>query len=70
MSMFEYSKIILEKVYFEPKIFRKELRKALRQFSEEECKNLLAWSREKFQKNKFNPHCSETSKCSVKKIFS
>lgn len=53
MSIFEYSKIILEKVHFEPKIFRKELRKALRQFSKEECKNLLAWCRQKFQKSKF-----------------
>ncbi len=52
MSIFEYSKIILEKVHFEPKIFRKELRKALRQFSEEECRNLLAWCRQKFQKKK------------------
>ena len=53
MSIFEYSKIILEKVYFEPKIFRKELRKALRQFSPEECKNLLTWCREKFRKSKY-----------------
>ena len=52
-SMYEYSKIILEKVYFEPKIFRKELRKALRHSTSEECKNLLSWCREKFKKNNF-----------------
>ncbi len=53
MTMFEYSKIILEEVHFEPKIFRKELRKALRQFSSEESKHLLTWCREKFKKSKF-----------------
>ena len=49
MSMLEYSKIILEKVHFEPRIFRKELRKALRQFSSEENKNLMAWCKSKFR---------------------
>lgn len=49
ITMYEYSKIILEKVYFEPKIFRKELRKALRQSTSEECKNLMAWCRSKFR---------------------
>lgn len=49
MTMFEYSKIILEKVHFDPKIFRKELRKALRQFSSEEGKNLLSWCKSKFR---------------------
>ncbi len=47
--MLEYSKIILEKVHFEPRIFRKELRKALRQFSSEENKNLMAWCKSKFR---------------------
>ena len=49
MSMLEYSKLILEKVHFEPRIFRKELRKALRQFSSEENKNLMAWCKSKFR---------------------
>ncbi len=49
--MLEYSKMILEKVSFEPRIFRKELRKALRQSSQEEIRHLIAWCKEKF-KNK------------------
>lgn len=48
MTMFEYSKMILEKVSFEPRIFKKELRKALRQSTKEEFKQLMAWCREKF----------------------
>ncbi len=52
MTMFEYSKMILEKVSFEPRIFKKELRKALRQSTKEEFKQLLIWCREKFGKRK------------------
>jgi len=48
--MFEYSKMILEKVSFEPQIFKKELRKALRQSTKEEFKQLMSWCREKFGK--------------------
>lgn len=48
--MLEYSKMILEKVSFEPRIFRKELRKALRQSTKEEFKHLMKWCREKFGK--------------------
>jgi hypothetical protein len=52
MTMFEYSKMILEKVSFEPWIFRKELRKALRKSTKDEFKELMAWCREKFGKSK------------------
>lgn len=48
--MLEYTKIILEKVSFEPWIFKKELRKALRQSTKEEVKQLMSWCREKFSK--------------------
>lgn len=48
--MFEYSKMILEKVSFEPRIFKKELRKALRQSTKEEFQQLMCWCREKFGK--------------------
>jgi hypothetical protein len=51
MTMFEYSKLILEKVSFEPRIFKKELRKALRQSTKEEYKQLMSWCREKFKKS-------------------
>lgn len=50
--MFEYSKMILEKVSFEPRIFKKELRKALRQLTKEEYKQLMNWCREKFGKRR------------------
>lgn len=50
MTMFEYSKMILEKVSFEPRIFKKELRKALRQSTKEEFQQLMSWCREKFGK--------------------
>lgn len=49
--MLEYSKMILEKVSFEPLIFKKELRKALRQSTKEEYKQLMDWCRKTFRKN-------------------
>lgn len=52
MTMFEYSKMILEKVSFEPRIFKKELRKALRQSTKKEFKQLMSWCREKFSKKR------------------
>ena len=52
MTMFEYSKMILEKVSFEPRIFKKELRKALRQSTKDEFRLLMSWCREKFSKKK------------------
>ena len=52
MSPIEYAKMILEKVSFEPKIFKKELRKALRKSSKRDFKHLMAWCREKFSRKK------------------
>ena len=52
MSPLEYAKLILEKVSFEPKIFKKELRKALRKSSERDFKHLMEWCREKFSRKK------------------
>ncbi|MES2519648.1 MAG: hypothetical protein V4585_16145 [Bacteroidota bacterium] len=52
MSPMEYAKMILEKVSFEPKIFKKELRKALRNSSKRDFKQLMAWCREKFGRKK------------------
>jgi hypothetical protein len=52
MSPVEYAKIILEKVSFEPKIFKKELRKALRKSSKHDFRNLMDWCREKFGRKK------------------
>lgn len=49
MSPIEYTKMILEKVSFEPKIFRKELRKALRKTSKRDFKHLMDWCRAKFR---------------------
>lgn len=43
MSWLSYSKIILEKVSFDQKIFRKELRKSLARLSREEIKKLESW---------------------------
>jgi hypothetical protein len=52
MSPIEYAKMILEKVSFEPKIFKKELRKALRNSSKRDFKHLMNWCRERFGKKK------------------
>lgn len=43
MSWLSYSKIILEKVSFDQKIFRKELRKSLARLSKEEIRKLESW---------------------------
>ena len=45
--MLEYSKLILSKMTFDKKLFKKELRKAIRCLNREECKNLIAWVRSK-----------------------
>lgn len=50
ISPVEYAKMILDKVSFEPRIFKKELRKALRQFSKQEFDHLMFWCKEKFRK--------------------
>ncbi len=52
MSFFEYSKMILEKVSFYPAIFKKELRKALRNLGRNEAQQLIIWCREKTGKIK------------------
>jgi hypothetical protein len=52
MSPLEYAKLILEKVHFKPKIFKKELRKALRKSSKRDFKHLMDWCREKFSRKK------------------
>lgn len=41
--MFEYSKIILEKMSFDSALFEKELHKAIQGMSREEAKKLEAW---------------------------
>ena len=48
MTMFQYTKIILEKVSFDPKIFRKELKKAVNYVTKEEYRILKSWASEKF----------------------
>jgi len=48
MTMLEYTKIILEKVSFDPRIFRKELRKSIKYVSKEEYGQLKFWVRQKF----------------------
>ena len=42
-SMLEYSKLILEKVSFDTKLFQKELRKSLQYLLESEIHELKAW---------------------------
>lgn len=51
-SPIEYAKMILDKVSFEPRIFKKELRKALKQSSKQEFEHLMLWCKEKFRKKK------------------
>jgi hypothetical protein len=48
--MLEYTKIILEKVSFDPRIFRKELRKSVNYVTKEEYGHLKAWVKQKFGK--------------------
>lgn len=50
MNMLEYTKTILEKVSFDPRIFRKELRKAVKYVTKEEYDYLKSWVRKKFGK--------------------
>ena len=46
-SMLEYSKLILSKMTFDKKLFKKELRKAFRYLNREECRLLIDWVRSK-----------------------
>jgi hypothetical protein len=48
--MLEYSKLILEKVSFDPKLFTKEYRKAYNVLNESDRTALYAWC-----KNRFGP---------------
>jgi len=47
-SMLEYTKSILEKVSFDPELFQKELKKALKILSPEEVKELIIWCKAHF----------------------
>lgn len=49
MSWLEYSQFILEKVRFDRRLFRKELRKFLRLLSPTERLQLLQWCRTQFR---------------------
>lgn len=48
MTMLAYTMLILEKVSFEPKLFRKELRKAIKYLSRDEYAQLKLWCQQKF----------------------
>lgn len=48
MTMLEYCKLILEKVSFDPSLFRNELHKAASQLIGEELHELKQWCLEKF----------------------
>lgn len=48
MTMLEYSKMILEKVSFDPGLFKKELYKALNKLLTPEISELKKWCVEKF----------------------
>jgi hypothetical protein len=49
MNILEYSKIILEKVSFDKKLFKKELR----WIKKEEVRNLILWCRDKYNIKKY-----------------
>lgn len=45
MTMFEYNKLIMKKVSFDARIFKKEVRKAFKNSTEDEVRRLKAWWR-------------------------
>ncbi|HXH17581.1 MAG TPA: hypothetical protein VNJ07_00755 [Chitinophagales bacterium] len=47
-TMLEYSKAILEKVSFDPELFQKELKKALKMLNPEEVRELILWCKAHF----------------------
>ncbi len=47
-SMLEYTKLILEKVSFDRRLFEKELKKAIRYLIEPELRELELWCMERF----------------------
>jgi hypothetical protein len=48
-SMFEYCKIVLVKISFDERLFRKEYRKTFNYLDVDEHKELKKWIREKFK---------------------
>ncbi len=52
MTMLEYTKMILEKVSFDSKLLKKELKKSLRYISKEEYRHLKEWYKLRFKKPK------------------
>lgn len=48
-SMLDYCKVVLEKVHFDQRLFKKEYHKALRWLSYEEGKLLHQWSSQRFE---------------------
>ncbi len=48
MNMLEYSKLILEKVSFDPGLFENELRKSKRNLFKNEIDDLRNWCNDKF----------------------
>ncbi|WP_211325346.1 hypothetical protein [Larkinella arboricola] len=50
MSWFEYSQCVLNKVDFDRRLFRKELRKLLRWLSPPERLQLLRWCRQQLKR--------------------
>ena len=49
MAMLNYSKIILEKVSFDPELFEKELIKSMEFIEKEELPKLKAWCNQNFR---------------------
>lgn len=49
MSMLDYCKVILEKISFNPRLFRKEYRKTFRYLAREEHDELKVWLRNRFK---------------------
>lgn len=53
-SMLEYAKIILSKISFDKRLFRKEYRKAFRSLNAEERVTLRQWIRNEFRLTRGN----------------
>ncbi len=51
MLALDYTKTILEKVSFNPKLFEKELSKAQKQLLTQEWEELTSWCRQKFDQS-------------------
>ena len=49
--MLDYCKLILEKVHFDPALFRKEYYKSLGKLSEDEREHLQHWMARKFEQH-------------------